>query len=81
MIIYYILEKVHFFCAKIKKTVDNRKNIVYHTIQTQKKCVNPSNLSHFQSIHGGGFFRKGETYEQTTRLSSYAWTNSATNGG
>lgn len=81
MIIYYILEKVHFFCAKIKKTVDNRKNIVYHTIQTHKKCVNPSNLSHFQSIHGGGFFRKGETYEQTTRLSSYVRTNLATNGG
>ena len=81
MIIYYILEKVHFFCAKIKKTVDNRKNIVYHTIQAQKKCVNPSNLSHFQSIHGGGFFRKGETYEQTTRLSGYVRTNSETNGG
>jgi len=31
MIIYYILEKVHFFCAKIKKTVDIGKNIVYHT--------------------------------------------------
>lgn len=56
MIIYYILEKVHFFCVKIKKTVDNRKNIVYYTIQAQKKCVNPSNLSHFQSIHGGGIF-------------------------
>ena len=33
MIIYYILEKVQFFCAKIKKTVDNRKNIVYYTNQ------------------------------------------------
>ena len=60
MIIYYILEKVHFFCAKIKKIVDNRKNIVYHTIQAQKKCATLSNLSRFQSIHGGGFFRKGK---------------------
>ena len=23
-------------------------------------CTAPSNLSHFQSIHGGGFFRKGK---------------------
>ena len=44
-------------------------------------CTSPSNLSHFQSIHGGGFFRKGETYEQTTRLSGYVRINSATNGG
>ena len=71
MIIYYVLEKVHFFCAKIKKTVDNRKNV--HTP--------PSDLSHFQSIHGGGFFRKGETYEQTTRLSGYVRTDSTTDGG
>ena len=41
----------------------------------------PSSLSHFQSIHGGGFFRKGETYEQTTRLSGYVRTNSTTDGG
>ena len=81
MIIYYILEKVHFFCAKIKKIVDNRKNIVYYTIQAQKKCAKPSSLSHFQSIHGGGFFRKGESYEQTTRLSGYVRTNSTTDGG
>ena len=41
----------------------------------------PSNLSHFQSIHGGGFFRKEQIYEQTTRLSGYVRTNSATDGG
>lgn len=41
----------------------------------------PSNLSHFQSILGGGFFRKEQIYEQTTRLSGYVRTNSATNGG
>ena len=46
-----------------------------------KNVHSPSNLSHFQSIHGGGFFRKGETYEQTTRLSSYVRINSATDGG
>ena len=40
----------------------------------------PSNLSHFQSIHGGGFFRKGESYEQTTRLSGYVRADSATDG-
>ena len=41
----------------------------------------PSDLSHFQSIHGGGFFRKGESYEQTTRISGDARTNSTTDGG
>ena len=29
----------------------------------------------------GDFFRKGETYEQTTRLSSYVRANSTTDGG
>ena len=81
MIIYYTLEKVHFFCAKIKKIVDNRKNIVYHTNQAHKKCATPSNLSHFQSIHGGGFFRKEQIYEQTTRLSGYVRTDATTDGG
>ena len=61
--------------------VDNRKNIVYYTNQAQKKCAHPSDLSRFQSIHGGGFFRKGKTYEQTTRLSGYVRTDSATDGG
>ena len=61
--------------------VDNRKNIVYYTNQAQKKCAHPSDLSRFQSIHGGGFFRKGKTYEQTTRLSCYVRTDSATDGG
>lgn len=41
----------------------------------------PSNLSHFQSIHGGGFFRKEQINEQTTRLSGYVRTDSATDGG
>ena len=80
MIIYYILEKVHFFCAKIKKIVDVRKIIVYYTIKHIKN-VPISNLSHFQSIHGGGFFRKEQIYEQTTRLSGYVRTDSATDGG
>lgn len=61
--------------------VDNRKNIVYYTNQAQKKCAHLSDLSRFQSIHGGGFFRKGKTYEQTTRLSGYVRTDSATDGG
>ena len=80
MIIYYILEKVHFFCAKIKKTVDNRKNIVYYTIRAQKKCVPPPTFHTFQSIHGGGFFRKEQIYEQTTRLSGYVRTDATTDG-
>ena len=58
MIIYYILEKVHFFCAKIKKTVDIGKNIVYHTSEAHKKCAGTSNLSHFQSISGGTFLER-----------------------
>ena len=41
----------------------------------------PSNLSHFQSIHGGGFFRKEQIYEQTTRLSGYVRTDATTDGG
>ena len=49
-------------------------------IRHKKTSSTPSNLSHFQSIHGGGFFRKGETYEQTTRLSGYVRTNSTTDG-
>ena len=80
MIINYILEKVHFFCAKIKKIVDVRKIIVYYTIKHIKN-VPISNLSHFQSIHGEGFFRKEQIYEQTTRLSGYVRTDSATDGG
>ena len=47
----------------------------------KKTSSTPSNLSHFQSIHGGGFFRKGKTYEQTTMLSGYVRTDSATDGG
>ena len=80
MIINYILEKVHFFCAKIKKIVDVRKIIVYYTIKHIKN-VPISNLSHFQSIHGGGFFRKEQIYEQTTRLSGYVRTDATTDGG
>lgn len=50
-------------------------------IRQKTTSGNPSNLSHFQSIRGGGFFRKEQTYEQTTRLSGYVRTNSATDGG
>ena len=32
MIIYYILKKVHLFCAKYKKIVDKRKKGVYHIV-------------------------------------------------
>lgn len=32
MIIYYILKKVHLFCAKIQKLVDKRKKDVYHIV-------------------------------------------------
>lgn len=32
MIIYYILKKVHLFCAKIQKLVDKRKKYVYYIV-------------------------------------------------
>jgi len=81
MIIYYILEKVHFFCAKIKKIVDNRKNIVYHTIQAHKKCALSPTFHTFNLFMEGDFLERGETYEQTTRLSSHVRVNSTTDGG
>ena len=57
-----------------------KKYCVLYKLSTEKMC-SLSNLSHFQSIHGGGFFRKGESYEQTTRLSGYVGANSTTDGG
>ena len=56
-----------------------KKYCVLYKLSTEKMC-SLSNLSHFQSIHGGGFFRKEKSYEQTTRLSGYVRVNSATNG-
>ena len=61
MIIYYILEKVHFFCAKIKKIVDNRKNIVYYTKQAHKKCAQPPPTFHtFNLFMEGDFLERGK---------------------
>lgn len=60
MIIYYILEKVHFFCAKIKKIVDNRKNIVYHTIQAHKKCAPSPTFHTFNLFMEGDFLERGK---------------------
>ena len=61
MIIYYILEKVHFFCAKIKKIVDNRKNIVYYTKQAQKKCAQlPPTFHTFNLFMEGDFLERGK---------------------
>ena len=66
---------------KLKKQLTMNRNGYITKQKLSKLDTAPSNLSHFQSIHGGGFFRKGKTYEQTTRLSGYVRTNSATNGG
>ena len=63
MIIYYILEKVHFFCAKIKKIVDNRKNIVYYTKWAQKKCA----LSPI--FHTFNLFMEGDFLERSKSMS------------
>lgn len=60
-------------------TIIQNGYIIKHKLS--KLDTTPSNLSHFQSIHGGGFFRKEQIYEQTTRLSGYVRTDSATDGG
>ena len=60
-------------------TINQNGYIIKHKLS--KSDTTPSNLSHFQSIHGGGFFRKEQIYEQTTRLSGYVRTDSATDGG
>ena len=64
---------------KKQLTINQNGYIIKHKLS--KSDTTSSNLSHFQSIHGGGFFRKGESYEQTTRLSGYVRTNSTTDGG
>ena len=60
MIIYYILEKVHFFCVKFKIIVDIRKIIVYYKLKHSKNVPIP-NVLHFQSIHGGEFLERRES--------------------
>ena len=55
---------------------------MYHTNQAHKKCAQPPPTFHtFNLFMEGDFLERGETYEQTTRLSGYVRTNSATNGG
>ena len=66
---------------KLKKQLTVERILCIIQVKHRKSVPVSSNLSHFQSIHGGGFFRKGETYEQTTRLSSYVRANSTTDGG
>ena len=66
---------------KLKKQLTVEKVLCIIQVKHRKSVLTPSDLSHFQSIYGGGFFRKGENYEQTTRLSSYVRTNSTTDGG
>ena len=57
-----------------------KKYCVLYKLSTEKMC-SLSNLSHFQPIHGGGFFRKEQIYEQTTRISGYVRTDATTDGG
>lgn len=54
MIIYQILKKVHFFCVKIKKTVDMYNFIVYHINQAQQKCAEHLSLFNLKQHKKGG---------------------------
>lgn len=66
---------------KLKKQLTTEKILCIIQIKHRKTVHNPLQPFTLSIYSWRGFFRKGETYEQTTRLSGYVRTNSTTDGG